>query len=146
MGNLAAGCFRKRTRFQESDRVKLNAVNLRDSSANHAYQRFQRIRSRDIKLSRVELSRNGDTFVMRLKCKYGDTTGTDGRVLALNCQFEILRVVFVAAYDQKIFQASCNKQLAVDEHTEITRAQVGPLPSPASLAPKVCAVSSSRRQ
>jgi hypothetical protein len=79
--------------------VELDPVNLRDGSANPAYQGFQGIRPRDIQLPRVQLSSNGDTLVVCLKRKHGDTTWTDGRVLTLNRQFEILRVVFEAAYD-----------------------------------------------
>lgn len=70
MGNLAAGCFWKRTRFQQSDRVELDTVDLRDSLANPADQvgdraceialarkkgreGFQRIRPGDIEAPRV---------------------------------------------------------------------------------------------
>ena len=62
--------------------------------------------------------------VVRLEGEYGGTTWTDSRVLALNRQLEILRIVFEPADDQKVFQSSRNKQLAVDERAEVTRAQI----------------------
>src|SRR3954451_24083057 len=122
MRYLAAGCFRKRTGFQQSDRVKLDTVNLRDGSANPADQ--IRDHPGEIQLPRVQLGGNGDMLVVCFEREYGDTTGTDSRMLALHRQFKILRVVFHSAYDQKIFQSSGNKQLTVDEHAEITRAQI----------------------
>jgi hypothetical protein len=63
-------------------------------------------------------------FVVCFKGEYGNTTWTDSRVLALNRYLEILRVVFEPADDQQVFQSPRNKQLAVDEHTEIACTQI----------------------
>src|SRR5688572_25502180 len=142
MANLAAGCFRKRAGSQQSDRMELDAMNVCDGLANRAYEiedgaraltlvqekrrsdEFQRIGPGDLQASRIKFSSNRDALVVFLEGEYGGAPWTDSRVLALNRQLEILRVVFEPADDQEVFQSSRNKQLAVDERAEVTRAQV----------------------
>ena len=139
-------------------------MNLCDGSANRAYEvgdrarpalaqekgrgeEFRRIRPRDIQAPRVQFSGNGDTLVVvRLEGEYGGTAWTDGRVLPLNRQLEILRVVFEPADDQRSFSrpATNNSPSMSAPRSPVRR--YGPLPSSASIAPKVCEVSSSRRQ